>query len=126
MKLTLVLVVAALAMFVVAPTVFAADHAKGDKAKGAYGEVTKIDTDGKEITIKGKDDAETKIKYTDATKVQIAQKPAEGEKPTPKEAKIDDVKVGTKIGVKLADDGTAATITILPAGAGKKAEKKTE
>jgi hypothetical protein len=144
MKWTLLLGVAAVALLVVAPMTMAADHAKGEKGKNMVrGEIKSIETNdtkaitGITLTVKAKEEGaapETKVvKVTTDTKVQTFAKPAEGEKPTPKEGKIDDLKVGQRVSVKMTDDGaSAATITIAPAGAGahrhgeKKGKDKTE
>ena len=132
MKWTLLLGVAAVALFVLAPMAMAADHAKADA--GIRGAIKSIETSdakvvtGITLTVKAKEegaDPETKvIKVTEKTKVQAFEKPAEGEKPAPKAGKIEDLKVGQRVYVKLAEDGTADTITIgggRPGGA-KKAE----
>jgi len=133
MKWTLLLSVAAVALFVVAPMTMAADHAKGDKGKNmAGGEIKSIEKDSITLTVKAKEEGAeptTKtIKITDATKVQTFDKPAEGEKPAPKAGKIEDLKVGQHVYVKLTDDGSADTITIAPAraGGGKHGDKKPE
>ena len=132
MKWTLLLGVAAVALFVVAPMAMGADHNKGDWGKNQVrGEIKSIDKTGDAVTgitltVKAKEegaDPETKaIKISDKTKVQTFGKPAEGEKPAPTPGKIDDLKAGLRVSVKLADDGSADTITIVPARAEKKKE----
>ena len=131
----------AVAVMLVAPMALAGEKPGrgGDKGKdhgaGVMGELTKIVTVGEgenkkitgiEVAARGKEKGaapETKaIAVNESTKVMKAKEAAPGaEKPKPEEAKLTDLAVGQRVGVKCSEDGkTALEILIMPAGGRKK------
>lgn len=123
----MMLLVAVGAMLVVAPAFAEKPAGKGDKGHGdkniVFGEVTKIEGTTITIAVKGKKDAppaatEKAITTDGSTKFVIG---AKGEE---KDGTIADVKVGGRIFVTLAADGTTATkVAVLPAKDGEHKKK---
>jgi hypothetical protein len=131
MKVTHLAWMAVAAMLLLAPMAMAADHGGKGGAKGTkvVGELTKVEKESIEVTVKGKDKGaapEVKtLKLTASTEVKIEKEPpAAGEKPKTEDGKVENLKPGQKVMVRCSEDGTTALEILVALPGAHKGGKK--